>query len=117
LKEKGRLVCGYTAARLLIEIEEIEGSIRVAEAYEKKGEKDKAKEQIEWIKDSRLPVVEALLKVLPITRPGVSEFKIESARREVEDLKSSLDEKAYGVALADLNTAREYILSSFKRRD
>jgi hypothetical protein len=100
LNKGNRLVCGYTTARLVDEIE-----------------KAATRLEMEWgvavAKSKNLPAANALLRALPHTCPGVDESVVERVGDFLKYAEELFDKGEYKHAAGWLTTAKASILDLF----
>jgi len=113
LNKGNRLVCGYTVARLVDEVDDAISTIEIVEKYKEEGIEEFAAQHIRHVKWRPLPAANALLKAMPHTCPGVDEAVVERMGGFLRHAEELLDKGEYKDAAGWLKTAKKEIVDLF----
>jgi hypothetical protein len=101
LASDDRLICGYNAARLAFDVDEIAKHLESAGKWLEAKETALADEHVKYVLEKLLPVVKVLLETAPSACPGMDVSMLEEVKRHVKDAEEALSAKAY-----DIHSAR-----------
>ena len=111
-RNRGRLVCGFTATRAMCVIDEILSSLEEAA----KADEEYQEKVVERIRSDEIPVVRLLLKMVPFTCPDVRIDSIKDAMDCLLTADDYLRMKNFRAASWNLGAVKRFLCASFVKR-
>jgi hypothetical protein len=117
LASNDRLICGYNAARLALDVNEIAERLESARKWLEAKETALADEHVKFVLENLLPVVEVLLETAPSVCPNMDVSMLEEVKRQVKAAEEDLSAKAYDIysARVSIEMARGGTLHLYKK--
>jgi len=113
-RDRGKLLCGYTALRTMMEIGDMISSLEIA-IREKEKQKDIVEDLVRNARTWFIPMLKLLLKMTPTVCPGVRETYVKIAMIHVDMLEDALNRRNLEEAIESIDKVREYLLRSFTK--